>query len=75
MNIASQVTDKNIVDLDETKFTKLVNNLLNLETAHHQELVIDLSIPSKENTPDDGEDGRLSLDNTFPINRFIKYID
>jgi len=73
MNIASQITAEDIVLLSETHFTELITKLLYAETSNFSELVLNLSIPSKENTADGGEDGRLELDDNFPVNQFIKF--
>ena len=73
MNIASQVTAENIESLSEMQFTTLLTNLLHIETSGYNNFVKDLSIPSKQNTADGGEDGRLELDEQFPKNQFIKY--
>lgn len=73
MNIASQVTAEDIESLSETQFTKLLTNLLSIETSDYNMFVKELSISSKQNTADDGEDGRCELDEQFPTNQFIRY--
>ncbi len=73
MNIASQVTAEDIESLGETQFTKLLTNLLSIETSGNNKFVKELSISSKQNTADDGEDGKCELDEQFPINQFIKH--
>lgn len=73
MNIASQISAKDIELLNETDFRELIDNLLHAETSNSREYVIYLSVPSKENTADDAEDGRLILDNKFTVNQFITH--
>lgn len=73
MDIASQVNRENIELLSEKQFTELLNKLISLETTHCQELVIEKSISSKENTSDGGEDGRLHLHESFHLNQYIRH--
>jgi hypothetical protein len=73
MNYTTEVTAKDIENLNEPQFTELINKLLHIETRSQAVYVKSLNIGSKEDTADGGKDGELILGPEFETGRFIQF--